>query len=63
MLLRERGVEMLHDLLAACMWSQHSSVIQQLAQRIINRCERFTVDGDYVTDDDDDDQQSTGMDE
>jgi len=60
MLVRERGDEMLKDLLAAHQSEVYSSEIRQLAQSIIDRCERFDVDNDYLTDDD---QESTDMNE
>jgi len=60
MLVRERGVEMLKDLLAAHQSDVYSSEIRQLTQSIIERCERFDVDNDYLTDDD---QESTDMNE
>jgi len=51
MLVREGGVSMLKDLLAACQWNMCTSEIRQLAKCIIDRCERFAVDTDYLTDD------------
>ena len=53
MLVRESGVVLLKDLLETCRWSLYHD-IPQLAERVINRCERFAADGDYVTDDDHD---------
>ena len=59
MLLKESGVTMLKDLLATCHWSRCDDV-PRLAQRIINRCERFAVDSEYVTDDE---QNANAVDE
>ena len=53
MLVKESGITVLKDLISARQWS-HCNNTLQLAQQIIDRCERFAVDSDYVTDDEQD---------
>jgi len=61
MLVREGGIDMLKHLLATCQYNVHTGEIRLLAQGVINRCERFAVDGDYLTDDNE--QENADMDE
>jgi len=70
MLMKESGVEILKDMLTTCQQSLYDDIVQyvtglrglyndlpQLAESTINRCERFAVDSDYLTDDEQNDQE------
>jgi len=60
MLVKETGVVMLNDLLSLGQQSPYDE-IPQLARQVINRCQCFEIDSQYVTDDEE--QEGAAMNE